>query len=160
MLKNTVKPFNDLDDLVGHNWDWLEKDCEVSDWIDENTCVVNYPEEYYLNYSGGRDNVTTWGVHLFNKQTKESTPLVLSSTRINWSGIVDPSGKEIAFLSALKSGGNAAIYRVSTNGGEPVKICEGISVGRTLHSNVASRIHAGEVIYGRTKNISFLLDWK
>lgn len=161
MLKNTVTPFYDLDNMIGHNWDWLERNCEVTDWVDKNTCIVNYPDKYRLDFKEGtRKDVSRWGVYLFNNNTKESTPLVSSAARTNWSGVVSPDGQNVAFLSAPSTDGNASIYYTSVNGGEPKKIYDGISVGRSSISlNVPSRLHINDML---SKNAStvFLLDWK
>lgn len=161
MLKNTVTPFYDLDNMMGHNWDWLERNCEVTDWIDKNTCIVNYPEKYRLDFKDGtRKDVSQWGIYLFNNNTKESIPLVSSTARTNWSGVVSPDGQNVAFLSAPSTDGNASIYYTSVNGGEPKKIYDSISVGRSSISlNVPSRLHTNDML-SRNASIVFLLDWK
>lgn len=97
-----------------------------------------------------------------NKETGADTPLISNETRTSWSGIVSPNGKSVAFLSAPINDGDAALYVVPINGGDPVKICDSMAIGRTTAGNAGSRPNLLETgtISGNKQNIFFLLDWK
>ncbi len=96
-------------------------------------------------------------MYLFDKNTSEKISLIPGEVRTNWSGVVSPDGKSVAFLSAGKSE-DAAIYSVPIDGGTPVKLCDGISTGRNAQSNVPSRVNDNGGVYGKG-GYSFLLDW-
>ncbi len=158
IIKSSMKPYDSLDKLQGDNWEWLEEGCEVTDWIDETHCIINYPEESAeLLY--GELRIDRWGVRVFDTQTQEYSSLIPGETRTNWSGVISPDGRNVAFLSAPKQGnGNASLYYVPIDGGEPVKICDDISVSRTNVNNITSR--PAHYRYSSTSNnIVFLTEW-
>lgn len=156
IIKSSMKPYDALDKLQGDNWEWLEEGCEVTAWMDETRCILNYPEESAeLLY--GELRIDRWGVRVFNTQTQEYSSLIPSETRTNWSGVISPDGRNVAFLSAPKQGnGNASLYSVPIDGGEPVKICDDIPVSRTSVNNVTSR--PAYLRYDST-DIVFLTEW-
>lgn len=47
IIKSSIKPYDALDRLQGDNWEWLEEGCEVTGWVDETRCILNYPEAVY-----------------------------------------------------------------------------------------------------------------
>lgn len=151
-VKNSMKPYSGVADLQGDGWDWLGENCEVTDWIDSDHCIINYPEE--VSYS----KIKRWGVRLLDKTTGEAASFIPGEVRTNWSGVVSPDGKSVAFLSAGEYTGDASVYYVSIDGGNPIKLCDGISMGRTLNSNVPSRLNNVDTVYGNA-DYAFLLDW-
>lgn len=159
IIKSSMKPYDSLDKLQGDNWEWLEEGCEVTDWINETHCILNYPEKSAeLLY--GELRIDRWGVRVFDTQTQEYSSLIPSEARTNWSGIISPDGRNVAFLSAPKQGnGNASLYYVPIGGGEPVKICDDISVGRTSTNNVVSRPNSSGYSGLTSNSIVFLTEW-
>lgn len=157
IIKSSMKPYDSLDKLQGDNWEWLEEGCEVTDWMDETHCILNYPEESAeLLY--GELRIDRWSVRVFDTQTREYSSLIPGEVRTNWSGVISPNGENVAFLSAPKMGGSASLYSVSIDGGEPVKIYDDIAVGRTSTQNVVSRPNSSG--YGSPAySIVFLIEW-
>lgn len=76
--------------------------------------------------------------------------------------MISPDGENIAFLSAPLTGdGSASLYSVPIEGGDPVKICDGISISRTTSSNAISRPCNFGYSYGsKSVNIVFLVEWR
>lgn len=158
VIESSMKPYDDLNRLQGDNWEWLEEGCEVTDWMDETRCLLNYPEETArLLY--GELRIDRWNVRVFDTQTQEYSSLISGETRTNWSGVISPDGRNVAFLSAPKQGnGNASLYSVPIDGGEPVRICDDISVNRTSVNNVSSR-PANYTYSSAGNSIAFLTEW-
>lgn len=77
-----MKSYDSLDKLQGDNWEWLEENCEVTDWIDETHCIVNYPEEA-VDLMFGDMRIDRWGVRIFDTQTKEYSSVIPGETRTN-----------------------------------------------------------------------------
>lgn len=101
------------------------------------------------------------GVRVFDTQTQEYSSLIPGETRTNWSGIISPEGGCVAFLSAPKQGnGDASLYSVSIDGGEPVKICDDISVNRNLFNNAASRPVNYSYSSAESSDVVFLAEWR
>ncbi len=159
IVESSMKPYDALDKLQGDNWEWLEEGCEVTDWLDETHCILNYPEKSAeLLY--GELRIDRWGVRVFDTQIQEYFSLIPGETRTNWSGVISPDGKNVAFLSAPKQGdGSASLYYVPIDGGEPVKICDDISVGRTGTNNVLSRPNSSGYSSSTGNSIAFLTEW-
>lgn len=152
VVKNSMKPYNGVADFQGDSWDWLEEYSEVTDWIDDDRCIINYPEKR-TSYK-----VNRWGVRLLDKNTGETFSIIPGESRTNWSGVVSPDGKTIAFLSTAANG-DASIYTVPIEGGNPIKLCDGIPISRTYSGTVPSRAcHYSEAV-GYNPDYAFLLDW-
>lgn len=132
--------------MDGENW-------ELTDWIDDTRCLINYPEDSVALMFGG-DRIDRWGVRIFDVVTQESSSFIPGESRSNWSGVISPDGRSIAFLSAPTSGtGNAALYVTSVDGGEPVKILDNIPSGRGTTGYILTRPATNGTVY-------FLLEWR
>ncbi len=157
MRNNEKKPFSGLNNLLGNDWTWLDRNCAVTDWVDSDMCVIDYPADN-SKYTIHR-NLIKWEIHLLNTETDDDTMLVSGQARTNWSGVVSPDGEKIAFLSAPYNTGDASVYYVSTEGGDPVKICEGISVHRGM-GKIETRPHDVSISLGEKGSFCFLMEWK
>lgn len=89
-----------------------------TDWISENVCVGSEKGMIYKYYL--HDNSSSSLSWYSDKQAL--VPDIKGRT--NWSAVVSPDGKKVAFLSRLTSGTDttASLYIVSSDGGEPTKI--------------------------------------
>lgn len=152
---SSQQSYNDLDAflMAGDSWNWMGKNWELTDWIDDTHCLINYPEESVALMFGG-DRIDRWGVRIFDMATQESSSFIPGESRSNWSGVISPDGRSIAFLSAPTSEtGNAALYVTSVDGGEPVKILDNISSGRGTTGYILTRPATNSTVY-------FLLEWR
>ena len=89
-----------------------------TDWISESICVGaddGMIYKYYLD--GEKSSSLSW-----YRENESLIPDVKG--RKNWSAVVSPDGKKVAFLSRLTSGTDttASLYIVSSDGGDPKKI--------------------------------------
>ncbi|MCM1046465.1 MAG: hypothetical protein NC417_13245 [Candidatus Gastranaerophilales bacterium] len=154
-IKTSLQTYDSADDFLmrGDGWNWMEKNWELTDWIDDTRCLVNYPEESVGLMMGG-DRIDRWGVRIFDTATQELTSFIPGESRSNWSGVISPDGETVAFLSApANATGSASLYTVPLTGGEPVKLCEDIPSGRGSTNYIITRPSSGSVVY-------FLLEWK
>lgn len=155
VIKNSLKTYDSADDFLmrGDGWDWMEKNWELTDWIDDTRCLINYPEESVGLMFGG-DRIDRWGVRVYDTETGETASFIPGESRSNWSGVISPDGKSVAFLSAPVNGtGSASLYIVPVTGGEPVKICEDIPSGRGSTGYTITRPASNTTVY-------FLIEWK
>lgn len=151
----SLQSYNDLDNFLmqGDSWNWMGKNWELTDWIDDTRCLINYPEESVGLLFGG-DRIDRWGVRIFDVVTQELSSIIPGESRSNWSGVISPDGKSVAFLSAPANGtGNAALYVTSVNGGEPVKVLDDISSARGTTGYTLTRPTTGKTVY-------CLLEWR
>ena len=92
--------------------------CDVTDWIDETHCLVNYTRT--------RSGVGEWTDNvIFDTESQATTSYVPGDSRLSWNGVVSPDGTKIAFMSAPHSfgaDGVSNIYFIPIAGGEPVKL--------------------------------------
>lgn len=154
-IKSSLKTYDSADDFLmrGDSWDWMEKNWELTDWIDDTRCLINYPEESVGLMFGG-DRIDRWGVRVYDTSTGETASFIPGESRSNWSGVISPDGESVAFLSAPVNGtGSASLYIVPVTGGEPVKICGDIPSGRGSTGYTITRPASNITVY-------FLLEWK
>lgn len=90
-----------------------------TDWISENVCVGANKGMIYKYHL--LDNSST---SLLSWYSDDEALVPDIKGRTNWSAVVSPDGKKVAFLSRLTSGTDtaASLYIVSSDGGEPTKI--------------------------------------
>ncbi len=62
-------------------------------------------------------------------------------------------------MSAPHNTGDASVYYVSTEGGDPVKICEGISVHRRM-GKIETRPDDVSISLNEKGSFCFLMEWK
>lgn len=149
------QPYNELGDfiLTSDNWNWMGKYWELTDRIDDTHYLINYPESF--RYEGYANR---WGVRIYDTETQELTSFIPGESRSNWSGIISPDKESIAFLSAPAEGtGNVALYITSVDGGEPVKVLDDITLGRSRTGEILTR-PIGQYLGGAS--VCFLLEWR
>ncbi|MBD5094791.1 MAG: hypothetical protein HDT26_11035 [Subdoligranulum sp.] len=153
------QPYDEINDFLlrEDDWNWMEKYWELTNLIDETHYLINYPEAS-TSLDNGVYRIERWGVRIFDTVTQELNSFIPGESRSNWSGVISPDKESVAFLSAPANGtGNAALYITSVDGGEPVKILDEVTAGRSLHGNVWTRPNSQNVV--ETK-VSFLLEWR
>lgn len=150
------KDFN-LDDygMEGDNWEWLGDYWEVTDWIDDQRCLINYPAKQ-VGLAFGGDRIDRWDSRIYDKNSGKVTSYIPGESRSNWSGVVSPDGSQIAFLSAPVSGtGSASLYVTGIDGGDPVKLVDGLASGRDDNSSrMCTRPGQG------ANSLCVLLEWR
>lgn len=154
---SSSQSYNDLNTFLmeGDSWSWIGEHWELTDWIDDTRCLINYPEESVATLGGIR--IDRWGVRIFDTVTQELSSFIPGESRSNWSGVISPDGRSIAFLSAPARGtGNAALYVTSIDGGEPMKVLDNIPSGREHYTTM------GHILTRPTteKTVYFLLEWR
>lgn len=155
VVNSTLQAFNEADDFLmrGESWEWWPENCELTDWVDDTHCIINYPAESVGLMFGG-DRIDRWDVRILDIETQETASFIPGESRSNWGGVISPDGKSVAFLSAPASGtGNAALYVTSIDGGEPRKLCESIPSQRGSTGYIITRPDSGKTVY-------FLLEWR
>lgn len=155
VIRNSLKTYDTADDFLmrGDGWNWMEKNWELTDWIDDTRCLINYPEKSVGLMMGG-DRIDRWGIRIYDTETGEMESFIPGESRSNWSGVISPDRKSVAFLSAPASGtGSASLYTVPITGGEPMKICGDIPSGRGSTGYTITRPTSGSTVY-------FLLEWR
>lgn len=156
-IKNSLQQFNNVDDFLkyGEKWELPTNCCAISDVIDNDTLIIDYHDESVPGYAFDAKRE----IRIYDKISGNTRTLLSGDVRENWSGVINPSGDSIAFLSIPRSGnGNASIYTIPLNGGEPQKVCENIS-GADNKADPVTRPQRWFVNYSFS-HAPILLDWK
>ncbi len=118
----------------------------VTDFIDDGTYLVNY---YISN--------TIVTCKKYSASAKEFSDFIPETSRCNWSATISPDGSSVAFLSKPnKSDGNAELFMIPIDGGDPVKINLSTSL-QSLYGDISMNMMPGVPDRGVS---CILLDWK
>ena len=98
---------------------------QPTDWLDDTRCLA---DEYETKSLTGMCNGSDRNSVIYDTKKDKIIEYIPgdNSLRNNWSGVVGPDGKQIAFLSMLSSGkdkgDDVRLYITSSKGGEPRKV--------------------------------------
>lgn len=100
-----------------------DPDLKPTDWINDTRCLADYYIGASESMTGMCNSVQRNSV-IFDTKSKKIIEYIpgANSSRNNWSGVVSPNGKKIAFLSKLSGNSDVGLYITSPKGGEPVKL--------------------------------------
>lgn len=156
-IKTSLQQFNYVDDFLkyGEKWELPTTCCAISDVIDNDTFIIDYHDEFVNGYAFDAKRE----IRIYDKISGNTRTLLSSDVRENWSGVINPSGDSIAFLSIPRSGnGSASIYTIPLNGGEPQKVCENIP-GADNKVDPVTRPQMWFIL-SSFSHAPILLDWK
>lgn len=136
------------EDLTNYTGSLYTSCYKVTDWIDEQTCIVNIDATYSATTST-----------IINITTQEQSDYIPASSRSNWNGVLSPNKDRIAFMSSSDGTTPPDVFIISISGGEPIKISSDIafanqdSCKKGFVSNVSTESYTFPFC-------NMLIDWK